>query len=101
MSVTLLFPPSWTFCTGSPHLALPMLKAYLAAAGVEATSRDLNWEVGQALGVHIDRAAARAACADGTLEAMNEPYFEAEDRLDALARTYSGTWNAQLGFTYW
>jgi len=41
--VLLLFPPAWT--PAMPHLATPMLTAYLRAHGVTVVQRDLNLEV--------------------------------------------------------
>ncbi len=43
MKALLLFPPSWT--PSMPHLATPMLTAYLRAQGVEVAQHDLNLEV--------------------------------------------------------
>ncbi len=42
MKVLLLFPPSWT--PTMPHLATPLLTAYLRAAGLDVVQRDLNLE---------------------------------------------------------
>lgn len=96
----LVFPPSWTLATGSPHVGLPLLKAFLAANGFEVVIRDLNWEYARLHQVELDRRTAQQACACPTLENMNRPYFASEDRLTALAAQYKGTWNAQLGFEY-
>jgi hypothetical protein len=100
MKALLLFPQSWTLSTGSPHLALPLLKGFLEAHGVEAVVRDLNWENASSYGVTIRADRARASCDPPTLENMNLPYFLAEDRLMALAGRFNGCWNAQLGFMY-
>ena len=43
MKVLLLFPPAWT--PSMPHLALPMLSAYLSSQGVQVVQRDLNLAV--------------------------------------------------------
>jgi anaerobic magnesium-protoporphyrin IX monomethyl ester cyclase len=42
MKVFLVFPPHWT--PAMPHLALPVLTAYLRAHGVQVIQRDLNLE---------------------------------------------------------
>jgi len=42
MKVFLVFPPQWT--PAMPHLALPVLTAYLRSHGVEVVQRDLNME---------------------------------------------------------
>ncbi|MBN1580302.1 MAG: radical SAM protein [Anaerolineae bacterium] len=43
MKVLLLFPPHWV--PAMPHLALPVLTAYLRTHGVEVVQRDLNVEL--------------------------------------------------------
>lgn len=98
MSVVLLFPPSWTLATGSPHLATPLLTGFLRSNGIEVYSRDLNWDFVNSLGITLSAAAAQAACDDGTLDGMNQPYFAAEDALNQVVDKYNGQWNAQLGF---
>ncbi|MCJ7701171.1 MAG: hypothetical protein MUO62_06275, partial [Anaerolineales bacterium] len=42
MKVFLVFPPQWT--PAMPHLALPVLSAYLRSHGVQVIQRDLNLE---------------------------------------------------------
>jgi anaerobic magnesium-protoporphyrin IX monomethyl ester cyclase len=42
MKVFLVFPPQWT--PAMPHLALPVLTAYLRSHGVQVIQRDLNLE---------------------------------------------------------
>jgi len=100
IKVCLLFPPTWSLNTGSPHLALPLLSGYLQQHGYEVTIRDLNWEIARYWDVFLSAKAALEACSPPTLENMNIPYFAAEDKLMGIARRYSGTWNAQLGFEY-
>lgn len=98
--VLLVYPPTWSLVTGSPHLALPLLKAFLDGNGVQTSVLDMNWEAARWHGAEVNAASARRACHPPTLENMNRPYFAAEDRLEALARRYQGTWNAQVGFAY-
>jgi radical SAM superfamily enzyme YgiQ (UPF0313 family) len=98
--IALLFIPGWTMVTGSPHLALPLLRAYLEANGIEVLLRDLNHEISKELSVHISSRSALEACVPPVLENMNTPYFAAEDKLEAIAARYAGEWNAQLGFWY-
>ena len=100
MRVALFFPPGWTLVTGSPHVALPLLAGHLRAVGIDVWLRDLNIEAATAVGVKISGDSAGAGSAVGSLEAMNEPYFEAEDHLMKEARQFGGTWNAQLGFEF-
>lgn len=96
----LCFPPGWSLCTGAPHLALPLLKAALAAASFDARCIDLNWYAGQAHGVFPGPPELDAAIAVGGLEHLNTPYFTLEDSLQAAAAPHGGDWNAQLGFSY-
>jgi hypothetical protein len=42
MKALLVFPPHWT--PAMPHLALPVLTAYLRSHGVHVIQRDLNLE---------------------------------------------------------
>lgn len=100
IKAALLFVPGWTMVTGSPHLALPLLRAYLEANGIEVLLRDLNHEISKELNIHISGSSALEACAPPMLENMNAPYFAAEDELMAIAARYDGEWNAQLGFWY-
>lgn len=100
MKALLLFAPGWTLATGSPHLALPLLRSCLESRGFEVSVRDLNWEAARQAGVTLDPITARRHCARQSLAEMNEPYFAAEDRLMSIARGFGGKWNAQLGFEY-
>ncbi len=47
MKVFLVFPPQWS--PAMPHLALPVLTAYLRSHGVEVIQRDLNLETYDAI----------------------------------------------------
>jgi hypothetical protein len=96
----LFFVPGWTFLTGSPHLALPLLRSFLESNGIDVVIRDLNHEFVKTLNIEINAAHAFEACASSTLEDMNAPYFAAEDRLGEIANKHDAEWNAQIGFTY-
>lgn len=98
--IALLFVPGWTLATGSPHLALPLLSAFLKNNGLDVVTRDLNHEVTSGLGAQVTVATATDACTLPTLSTMNTPYFDAEDKLMAVAEQYGGRWNSQLGFWY-
>jgi hypothetical protein len=100
MNILLLFPPSWTLVSGTPHLALPLLAAYLRQNGLEVDARDLNWECASSIVDGISEKEARFSCKIPTLESLNDPYFRCEDVLMARAATFDGTWNAQCGFEY-
>ncbi len=100
MRIGLIFPPGWSLMTGSPHLALPLLKATLERAGFESRCFDLNWEAGQLHGGFPDLGLASDAVEMGSLEALNDPYFRVEDRLMKSGARHGGTWNAQIGFEY-
>lgn len=98
--VYLIFPPGWTLVTGSPHLAVPLLSRFLQLHGIEVVKRDLNFEAVNRLNINLHADQAEKACAELTLDSMNHPYFDAEDRLMKMALAYEGEWNAQLGFSY-
>lgn len=98
--VFLLFPPGWTLTTGSPHLAVPLLKSFLEAHEVDVIARDVNFDFSCSIGVHLNAKSAGSGCVGESLDKMNEVYFEAEDRLSQVASNYGGEWNAQLGFSY-
>jgi hypothetical protein len=100
VKIALLFVPGWTVVSGSPHLALPLLRAFLESNGVEVMVRDLNHEFVSTLKIEITSAEASSACSEPTLENLNIPYFRVEDELMALAAKYNGQWNAQIGFSY-
>jgi anaerobic magnesium-protoporphyrin IX monomethyl ester cyclase len=98
--LALLFVPGWTLTTGSPHLAIPLLRGFLEKNGIEVISRDLNFEIASKLAVKIEESDVVKACESLTLESFNEPYFKAEDHLVKVSSLYEGSWNAQLGFWY-
>ena len=99
-SAILFFPPGWTLIAGGPHLALPLLKGFLEKHGVATEVVDLNLEAAAKYGAFISDEAVKDACAARTAESMNVPYFAAEDRLDRVAQSYSGTWDLQGGFVF-
>lgn len=96
----LIFPPGWNMNVGSPHLAIPLLQAVARKAGAEVFIKDLNWEIGECLGVRPNLTELVLAVEFGDLDSLNEPYFRAEDNLMEIARGYRATWNVQLGFQY-
>src|SRR3990167_7517310 len=100
MKILLLFPPTWSLNVGSPHLAIPLLMAYLEVNGMEVKARDLNWEIAEYYNIRISIEEVKEACASSRLESLNYPYFLAEDKLIAIAEKYSCNWNLQLGFKF-
>lgn len=85
---------------GNPHLAIPLLKAVLEKDGVDVRIKDLNREIAEYYGVRITSKNATEAVEVGTMEAMNILYFDAEDKLMEIAKSYNGEWNLQLGFKF-
>lgn len=100
LKAVLLFPPGWSLNVGSPHLALPLLKAALDQKGVSVRMKDLNWEIAESYGVHISQEDALRAVDISTMEALNTVYFGAEDKLMQIAHSFDGEWNLQLGFNF-
>lgn len=100
MKQLLIFPPGWSLNVGNPHLALPLLNSILKRNNIDVKVRDLNWEIAKHYGVNINLKDATNAVEFGTMEAMNEPYFRAEDKLMEIAKVYDGEWNLQLGFKF-
>lgn len=101
MKIILLFPPSWSLNVGGPHLAIPLLQSVLKSKGYNAIARDLNWEISRYYSIKMPLNSVRKVCELMTLESLNQPYFEAEDRLTEIAQKYSGDWNLQLGFDFY
>ncbi|UCD14516.1 MAG: radical SAM protein [Thermoplasmatales archaeon] len=100
MKVIILFPPGWSFNVGSPHLGIPLITGMLKKHGISVKARDLNWEIAKYYGVNIGIEEIKRSVKIGTLESLNEPYFQAEDTLMDIARRYDGVWNLQLGFKF-
>ncbi len=98
--IKLIFPPGWSFVTGSPHLALPLLKSFLESNGIQTSTIDLNWEIINSSRINISDISAKKACENPTLDNLNSLYFAAEEKLGEIAVDFSGHWNAQLGFEY-
>ena len=96
----LLFPPGWTFHSGGPHLALPMLRAVLEQRGVEVRVRDLNIEVGLWLKARVENEKVMDACQTGTMAAYNHVYFASQGVLEEAAKPYGARWDVRLGFEY-
>lgn len=70
MKVLLVFPPQWT--PAMPHLALPVLTAYLRSQGVQVIQRDLNLET-------YDAVLSRAYL-DEALERLHAQFKDARRR---------------------
>lgn len=100
MKQLLIFPPGWSLNVGNPHPALPLLKAVLEKDGVDVRIRDFNWEIAEYYEVRITSKDAIESVEVGTTEAMNTLYFNAEDKLMEVAKSYNGEWNLQLGFKF-
>lgn len=98
MKVIFLFPPGWSLLVGSPHLAIPLLKANLQREGVEVKARDLNWEISQYYQINLPLSEIKKACLSGDLDFLNRVYYRAENKLMVEAKRYCGEWNLQLGF---
>jgi len=101
VSLLLIFPPGWNFNVGSPHLALPLLKAVAKNAGANLFIRDLNWELSEYFKIKPPLKELYIATTErGNLRSLNKPYFKAEDKLMNIANKYGATWSVQLGFQY-
>lgn len=111
MNIILLFPPGWSLVTGSPHLAIPLLKTVLESNGIDVISRDLNLEAAEYFLATISPDQALKATENynskmetkdvyGATEALNEPFFEAEDKIMTAAAKYDAKWNASSGFRF-
>lgn len=100
MKGLLIFPPGWCMYVGSPHLGLPLLQAVAGSTGIDIQIRDLNLEIAEHFRLTPTLADLWSASDRGDLESLNNPYFDLEDKFDAIARPYRGSWNVQLGFRY-
>lgn len=98
--IALIFVPGWSYKVGSPHLAVPLLRGTLTSIGHQVRARDLNMEAAQYYDISVSQEKAIHACARMSLKSLNEPYFDAEDRLMEVAKPYGGKWSAQLGFEF-
>lgn len=98
-NASLVFPPAWTYITGSAHAALPMLKAFLEANDIGCETTDLNQQHWLAVSSKISGKGAVQAVASGTKE-LNALYFDAQDEADHHAAQFGGEWPLLLGFGY-
>lgn len=96
--IALVLPPGWTLHPGGPHIALPLLKGFLQHHNVATKIHDLNIGSTSFHNISIEEGDVIAACQKLTRPAMNEVYFKAEDRLQALAKKFQGAWYAHEGF---
>jgi len=98
--VFLLFPPGWIYTTGGSNLALPLLKGYLEASGIETYLFDLNIGLSDYFKIKISNCKIESACEIPSLENLNKPYYLSQDKMSAIAKPYGATWDIQLGFNY-
>lgn len=96
--IALILPPGWTLHPGGPHIALPLLKGFLQHHGIETNIHDLNIGSTQFHRIAITENNVINACQTMTRTSMNEVYFNAEDRLQAIAKKFQGSWYAHEGF---
>ena len=95
----IIFPPGWTLCSGSPHIAIALLNGYLKSQGIRVSIEDSNFESIKNK-AKINALTAFTSCENRTLEDMNKPYFAIEDELMDMSSKYNGQWNVQIGFTF-
>jgi radical SAM superfamily enzyme YgiQ (UPF0313 family) len=95
--ILLLFPPGWSFITGSPYLSNPILKGFVNKVAKQVTQIDLNNGYANYMQSHIITDEIENSL--GSLGKMNSLYFREEDELNSLANKYKGSWNIQLGFS--
>lgn len=93
-----LFPPGWSLDVSGPHVALPLLRGFASTRGIDLTTYDLNAAIAAAYGAMVTQTAAVEAVAIGTLDAMNEPWFQAQRLLDSAADGFGGRWSIRNGY---
>jgi len=67
---------------------------------VDLRLRDLNVEVAGRYCRPTAMSTLRGASRDGKMRALNDVYFDAQNRLDRAAERWNGEWDLRLGFTY-
>lgn len=95
-----MFPPCWIYTTGGPNFALPLLKGYLEAQGIETHLLDLNIGLSDYFDLKISADKIVNACEIPSLENLNEPYYFSQDRMSEVAKPFNANWDIQLGFNY-
>jgi len=97
--VALIVPPGWTLITGGPQIGIALLAGALRPKGIPVSMVDWNIELAGLFGASISEDQARAACAHPVLESLNQPYFQAQQALDAPLSGSSASWDLQLGYS--
>src|SRR3990167_6231760 len=97
-SILLIFPPGWIYTTGGPNLALPLLRGYLEAQGIETFLLDLNIGLSDYFNLKVSDSEIADACEIPSLENLNKPYYFSQDQMSEVAKPYNASWDIQLGF---
>lgn len=98
--ILLISPPGWALNIGSPYLAFPLLKGYLASKNIPSKILDLNIEAAQYHHTNIGSEEVLDVCRDISLDALNQVWFGAQAKMDRVAGKFNGKWAAQDGFCF-
>lgn len=98
MKLLLIFPPGWSFVTGSPYLSTPLLKTICDKNKITCHQIDLNKGFANYRELNISLEEIKNNV--NSFKSINNLYFNLEDKLNNQDKTFEGNWNLQLGFTY-
>jgi radical SAM superfamily enzyme YgiQ (UPF0313 family) len=98
--IVLAIPPGWTLHPGGSHIALPLLQGYLEQRGIETRLYDLNIGSATLHGATITENAVQEACERLSPSYMNKVYFDVEDKLGEIAKSFGGKWFAHEGYQH-
>jgi radical SAM superfamily enzyme YgiQ (UPF0313 family) len=98
--IVLAIPPGWTLHPGGAHIALPLLQGYLRQRGIDTRLYDMNIGSATHHRATITESSVRTACENLSASRMNEVYFNVEDRLGDIAKSFGGKWLAHEGYQH-
>jgi len=80
----LIFPPNWSACTSSPHLALPLLVGASRKLDWYIETWDLSEQFYRIFSIPPSRNAIFSALSQADFNALDELYFNWEDQLRSI-----------------
>lgn len=99
LDILLLFPPNWSACVNSPHLALPLMAGALTNSGYKVETIDLSNLYYQQFDNIPDQNKLELSCKTEDFGIIDQMYFKWQEPFEEIAKRFNSQFGLISGFT--